>query len=196
MDRGVVIGLATGTFATYSLGRSLGYISGWYGPELPSWSSTIWNRDAQQVIDELSRDPSYFCSLNMKNSSGRRTMLIQFYSTIQRMARGVVKYGSDCEGPPRCVHGGCTVATANQIATEFVSRYLNVPSPASLNLDVDYLIKIPLGSQLEFDCCLADTAYSEDSISTKVRFFSIEDKSKVYAKATVSFRNNIQKSSL
>ena len=183
---------ALGATATYGAGRLLGYLPGWFGPELPSWSSTAWSKEAQQLIAQLETDATYICTARVfDGKAARRVRIARYFSSTERVMKGVVKYGSDCEGPPRCVHGGCTAATANQIAIDFASNVLGYPIAYSTSLNVDYLVKIPLGSQLGFDCVLSEDEkpHLASRLVVRVSFFSLTNAEKIFAEAKVVFEN-------
>ena len=173
---------------TYTVGRVFGYLPGWFGPELPWWNTTKWNKEATALIAELDANPSFLCTHETPESKGgRRVRMARYFSGSERLMRGVVKYGSDCEGPPRHVHGGCSAATANQIAIDFASNLVHFPIKHSTSINVDYFMKVPLGSQLGFECKLMEgTHLNEGEIATKVKFFSLKN-GNVYVEADVWF---------
>jgi hypothetical protein len=181
---------ALGATATYGAGRTLGYLPGWFGPERSHWNSLEWSKEAQHAIAQFETDATYTCTARVYDGKGaRRVRFARYFSLTEKAIKGVVKFGSDCEGPPRCVHGGCTAATANQIAIDLASNLLGFPVAYSSNLNVDYLIKIPLGSQLGFDCVLSENEQLASRIVTKVRFFSLSKPDQVFAQARVLFEN-------
>jgi len=105
------------------------------------------------------------------------------------MLKGVVRFGSDCEGPPRHTHGGCIAAFADQVMGTFVIRNrLHMYLTGSLT--VNYKKITPLGSQLGWEVTL-DGDFVSDWRKTKVLFemYSLDGSRTVYATASALFVN-------
>ena len=197
----VLVGAGSGI--TYATMLATGHAPLWFGPERREWSSDQWGAHANRVMAELTASASY--ALHMPRSSDRNYLAAEpdshrrvrralFYSSEERCARGVVKFGADVEGPPRHVHGGCIAATADQLMGIFVMRLWMFPV-VTASLTVDYREKIPLGSQLGFEIHAAEGSDLRKS-TVLLRFFSVDPsdgpaESRVFAEARAVFVNTL-----
>jgi hypothetical protein len=176
----------TGATVTYSAGRILGYTPGWFGPESAAWNVVEWNKNALEHIKQIESDPTFIrttCIERKKNP--RKVMRVGYYSSVQRVLKGVVKFGSDCEGPPRCCHGGCSASTANLFAIDFVRHFMPTKAFSQPStLQIDYFMKIPLGLQLGVECVLIEEDLNR--LVVEVSFFSLRERN-VYIKSKVTF---------
>lgn len=200
--RGAVAWFAAGSAAAYGIGAALGYLPLWFGPELRSWNREFWDAPAAALLDELDKDPNFYLYRAQESTRNflltgphpdstpdRRVRRVLYYSRSQGLLRGVVHFGADCEGPPRCVHGGCTAAVLDAVAGVAAYRTARMPC-VTANLSVNYREKIPLGSQLGVEC----RHEGNDGIR-KSRFsfklYSLRDPEKIYADGTALFINAV-----
>ena len=165
-----VVLFSAGAGATYVVMLATGHAPLWFGPERREWSAMYWNEDARRVLKELhakdgfalhapqSSDRNYLAA---DPDSARRVRRVLFVNAEERKGLGVVRFGADCEGPPRHVHGGCTAATMDQLMGSFVVNAFRSPF-VTATLKIDYAEKIPLGSQLGFVIEVDD---SSDTVS-------------------------------
>jgi len=144
-----------------------GYLPLWFGPERSHWSKHLEDDDqAQQAINQLEDDPG-FRRFNMKPSTrnflevcnstpNRRVMKVVFIERSGLSLKGVIRFGADVEGPPRCVHGGCSAAVIDSCLGIFATHTSWSPC-LTANLTVDYRDKIPLGTTVGVECRLIST---------------------------------------
>jgi len=133
---------------------ALGYLPLYFGPEQRSWGRDYWDADACALLDAWDRDSSYSLYramesnrnyLYMEPDTARRVRKVLYFNRKRSLLVGVVKFGADCEGPPRCVHGGCTAAVIDAVMGVAAYRTARMPC-VTASLTVDYKAKIPLGT--------------------------------------------------
>ena len=69
---------------------------------------------------------------------------------------GIVHFGADCEGPPLCVHGGCSAAAIDAALGVFAWRAKRQPC-VTASLTLNYKRTVPLGSTCRLQCAVART---------------------------------------
>lgn len=197
-----VLSFAAGSLASLGFFSALGYVPLWFGPETRAWNRAFWDSTACSFLDTMDADPDYSLYRALESTRNflqtgphcdtgddRRVRRVFYFSRKNRILRGIVHFGADCEGPPRCVHGGCTAAFVD--AALGVCAYRTAMMPCvTANLSVNYRDKIPLGSQLGIEC-----KYESSEGIRKWRFtfrlYSLRDESKVYADGGALFINAV-----
>ena len=191
-----------GSLATYGVATALGYLPWWFGPELRSWNREFWDSPACELLDKLDNDPDFklyrplesnrnFLTTGPHSDSTPNTRVrrVLYYSRKHKLLKGVVHFGADTEGPPRCVHGGCTAAFLDAVAGVAAYRTNRMPC-LTVNLSINYKEKIPLGSQLGVECKHESSEGLRKS-SFSFRLYNLRDENKVYADGTAIFINAI-----
>lgn len=194
--------VALGSAVTYGTLIFLGYLPLWFGPEVRAWSRANWDEPARRVLEELEKDPDYW-RFSMQESTrnflmtgpfedstpNRRVRRVVYFSRRLGKLRGVVHFGADCEGPPRCVHGGCISAVCDALLGVTAYRTARMPC-VTANLNVNYRDKIPLGSQVGVECvqvALPEGGLRKSKFSFKL--YSLDDPNKVFADGDALFIN-------
>ena len=191
-----------GSAVTVGACTALGYLPLWFGPELRSWNREFWDAPAAKLLDLLDADPEFSIYRPLESnrnflSTGpypdstpsRRVRRVFYYSRSKKMLKGVVHFGADTEGPPRCVHGGCTAAFVD--AALGVAAYRTARMPCvTANLSVNYREKIPIGSQLGIEVHhLGNEGIRKSKFSFKLH--SLADENKIYADGNALFINAV-----
>jgi acyl-coenzyme A thioesterase PaaI-like protein len=175
----------------------LGFLPLWFGPEVRSWNRDFWDSEACRLLDEWDSDSRYRLYRPMESTrnflynepdSSRRVRRVLYFSRSLSRLVGVVKFGADTEGPPRCVHGGCTAAVIDAVMGVAAYRTARLPC-VTASLTVNYRAKIPLGT-----CALIEVRHLNTE-GRKSRFemklMSLTAKDVVFADATGLFINAI-----
>jgi len=198
---------ALGSVATIGVLTALGYLPIWFGPEPRAWNREFWDKPACELLDELDSADSTFVLYRPLESvrnflqtgphpdstANRRIRRVLYFSRQLKMTRGVVHFGADVEGPPRCVHGGATAAFLDAVAGVTAYRTNRMPC-VTANLNINYREKIPLGSQLGVECKHErDEGLRKSWYSFKL--YSLRDPEKIFADGTGLFINAVMPSS-
>jgi hypothetical protein len=187
----VSLGVWIGQTTTTSILLIQGYHAIWFGPELRRWSQSELYDEAQNFITQYEKKhPSYiYCKpshhTDVEPDSERRIRKIMYFNPDEQKAVGIVRFGPDCEGPPRLVHGGCSAAFADQVCMMFAQAMGWLPCKV-LSMSVQYKEVVPLGSQLGFE--IITTTDNTTTKTAKFKMFSlIHPPSRVYVTATCTF---------
>ncbi|CAK9045399.1 Acyl-coenzyme A thioesterase THEM4 (Acyl-CoA thioesterase THEM4) (Carboxyl-terminal modulator protein) (Thioesterase superfamily member 4), partial [Durusdinium trenchii] len=171
-------GALAGAALTWSTLYLAGYAPLWFGPERSSWSRALDDDpDARRHLEELERTPGLWKS-RLKSSSRnflevhqstaeRRVMKVLFINTSRTLLTGILKFGPDVEGPPRCVHGGCSAAVIDA-CLGVLAQHVSIVPCLTANLDINYREKIPLGSAVGVECRHEDTDGRKVHLSFKL----------------------------
>jgi len=114
-----------------------------------------------------------------------------YFDRSRGIVRGVVKFGADVEGPPRCVHGGCSAAVVDGCLGVLAYKVALMPC-LTVNLNINYRNKIPLGSAVAVECKLDKIEGKKVFLSFTVSEISssrtiLLDGTALFLKADVSF---------
>jgi len=145
--------------ATLGVGGSYGYMV--FGPGVPMWfgpdpKANGWDPASHAVFDKLEADPdcarvpAVYSKRNFVwgGLNQERRVRNQFYfSDKKKELVGLVHFGPDTEGPPRCVHGGCTAAVVDSALG--TCAWKSGHAAVTANLNVNYRKFIPLGSTVQ-----------------------------------------------
>ena len=161
----LALGAAGGALTLYVWGVWVGYIPLLFGPEDPRWSRKGYLSDpaAAAALSELESSPDWAFEARQPSSRNflavaastpeRRVLQRVFWNEKAKAVRVIVHFGADLEGPPGCVHGGCSAAVADAImgrcAFKATRRFA-----VTANLDVNYRRKMPLGTTAVVDARL------------------------------------------
>jgi len=150
---GIAIGTAVGATATIAYGVATGRVPMWFGPERARWSALGWDDGEARLITALSSATGSVCDHGMHSTRNfvycgpnpeRRIRAQYFFFPAERKLTGVAHFGADCEGPPRCVHGGAIAALADS-ALGKCAHHCGFKC-VTVNLNVNYRRFIGLGS--------------------------------------------------
>jgi len=119
-------GMLAGSSLMYLVLLATGNCNLVFGPERKAWSQRMEDdEEARRRLEELEKDPKLFrhrwrpSSRNYievySSTPERRIMQRLFLDLSMSRLEGIIKFGADCEGPPRSVHGGCTAAVVDAI---------------------------------------------------------------------------------
>lgn len=144
----------------YIWGMRKGYLPVYFGPSSKRWERNGWNEAEAQILRTWEgqggkpemRIPSERNFLRGANQARRVTLQWVWFEAEKRV-RGLVRYGTDTEGPPRAVHGGCT-ATVVDACMGFVAWASTKKWIVTRNLDVNYRKFVPIGSTVQVDAWL------------------------------------------
>ena len=166
-----VAGGIAGAAATYAFGVAKGHLPLWFGPDNPSWSRAGWNAEETELLETWRRDgyemitraPS---TRNWVGENDPRRVTRQYaWHEGERRGRALVRYGADTEGPPRCVHGGCTASVVDSFMG-LVAHKATRGLPVTANLNVNYRKFVPSGSTVQVEAWVA----SEDGRKVNLEF--------------------------
>jgi len=157
--RGMVAGACLMYGALYALGIAPLY----FGPERRKWSRAIEEDPvAMKFIDYLEKHGQYIrfrpraSNRNfLETHNKRRVSKAVFINLTESVLAGVIKFGPDTEGPPRCVHGGCSAAVVDA-CLGILAHHVSIIPSVTANLSVNYRKKIPLGSAVGVECKLIE----------------------------------------
>lgn len=201
--------LGASSLATVGVLQLLGFLPLWFGAEVRRWNRKSWDTEACALMDELENDGSgYFVYVpqqelarnflqtgqHTNTTSSRKVRRQVYFNPVLKKLKGVVHFGSDTEGPPRCVHGGCLATVIQAMTALCASCICMSPSPSHITstLSVDYREKTPLGSQLGLECELVgDEAVLHEGkyirkLTLVCKVFSLKDPSRLFARGTAT----------
>ncbi|GBG32974.1 Acyl-coenzyme A thioesterase THEM4 [Hondaea fermentalgiana] len=200
LSRGQVA-YARGALAGAALMWSVLYLAGyaplWFGPERRFWARQLEdNPAANKKLKELENDPNLWkhrmraSSRNFlevhESTAERRIAKVLFLNTSMTRLTGLVKFGADVEGPPRCVHGGCSAAVIDGVLGTLAQHVSIVPC-LTANLDINYREKIPLGSVVGIECWHDRTEGRKVHLLFKVYKLDESDAAHVYIEGKALF---------
>ncbi len=157
-------GALLGAGAAYAALYALGHAPLWFGPERASWSRAVDEDErAARHLDSLDKDARFrrfrprassrnFLEVH-ESTPERRVTKVLYMDWSRSVLAGVLKFGPDCEGPPRCVHGGCSAAIIDA-CLGVLAYHVSVVPCLTANLSVNYRDKIPLGAAVGLECWL------------------------------------------
>lgn len=138
-----------------------GYLPLWFGPEWRDWSKHYWNEQANEIMKKLVSEQGYsiykpkestrnFLSV-LNSTPDRRIRRALFFNRNEGRLIGLLHFGADVEGPPRCVHGGAIAAIIDAVLGVCAYRTARLPC-LTANLTVNYVDKLPLGATCLIEC--------------------------------------------
>mmetsp|Transcript_1969 Transcript_1969/g.2531 ORF Transcript_1969/g.2531 Transcript_1969/m.2531 type:complete len:222 (-) Transcript_1969:46-711(-) len=190
--RASLVGLGAGI--TYAGLYFSGHAPLWFGPERDHWSREGWSDKASDVLEGLEVDKEFYQYrpkastrnfLEIHNSTeDRRIKKALFFNSKRKQLVAIVYFGADTEGPPRHVHGGCSAAVIDAVLGVCAHESTFLPC-LTANLNINYRMKIPLGSTVQIICTLASFEGRKVKIDFKV--VNLKRKDIVYIEGTSLF---------
>ena len=119
------------------------------------------------------------------SEAGRKCSYRFFVDKEERALRGVVHYGSHCEGPRRHVHGGAT-ASVLDVACGSLCWWLG-EIVVTGQLTVKYMRLIPLGASLVLDARVTEVKGKKLLVSASLSDASEEAAARPFAEAQCTF---------
>lgn len=155
-------GALAGAAFMWSLLYLTGYAPLWFGPERRLWYRALEDDpDGRIKLEEFENDPElwrYRLRASSRNflevhssTAERRISKALFLDKSMKRLKGLIKFGPDVEGPPQCVHGGCSAAVIDGCLGTLAQHASLVPC-LTANLTINYREKIPLGSCVGIEC--------------------------------------------
>ncbi len=145
-----------------------------------------WNQACDTYIDELDRaggerfvashdEPDESGKTNTQNwlhvtstNPSRRVQYeVRYVDGTQTMG-GVVRFGSDCEGPEGCAHGGSIASVADALTATCCFKAASERWGMTTRLECNYRETIPLGTPVRIEATVTDLKKRKASLEWSI----------------------------
>jgi len=152
-----VCGFVVGASKSHAWGLRHGFFPVHFGRDNPKWSRSSWSLKELDVLRSWQADGGvceHYPAIGDNNFLGtmetERGVMAQWVtcqSAYEVRVKGLVHFGPDTEGQPRCVHGGCTASVA-AAASSYALFCATGDLQESQALELNYRRFVTIGSTL------------------------------------------------